>query len=113
MPAWAPAISPSGGSGVKLRMGPGPACINQRLQGIDCERGEQAVGMRERRAADDGGSRSALRELMRETLDDGSAHSGLLLDRFRGVVRQARGPAGDERTGARSGRLAAPAFRSG
>ena len=42
---------------------------------------------------------------MREALDDSGRHAGLLLDRFRRVVRQARGPAGDERTGARSGAL--------
>ncbi len=39
---------------------------------------------------------------MRETRDDGGAHSGLLLDRFRREVRQAGGPAGDQRAGSRS-----------
>ncbi len=76
------------------------ARIYQRFQGIDGQRVEQAVGVGERRAADDGSGRAALRELMRETLDDGGTHSGLLLDRLRREVRQARRPSGDERTGA-------------
>ena len=39
---------------------------------------------------------------MREPLDYGSRHAGLLLYRFGRVVGQARGPAGDERAGAGS-----------
>ncbi len=76
------------------------ARIHQRFQGIDGQRVEQAVGMGERRAADHGGGRAALRELMRETLDDGGAHSGLFLDRLRREVGQARRPSRDERTSA-------------
>ncbi len=76
--------------------------IDQRLQSIDGHRIEQTVGVGQRRAADDGGSRSALRDLVGETLDDSGAHSGLLLHRFRRELRQTRRPAGDERTGARA-----------
>ncbi len=42
---------------------------------------------------------------MREPLDHSGRHAGLLLYRFGRVVRQARGPAGDERTGAGSAAL--------
>ena len=42
---------------------------------------------------------------MREPLDYSGRHARLLLYRFRRVVRQARGPAGNERAGSRSGTL--------
>ena len=72
-----------------------------------------AIGVRQRRAADDRGRRSARVDLVREARDDRRAHAGLLLHRFRRVVRQARGPAGDQRAGARCPHPAARASRSG
>ena len=83
----------------------------QRIQRVDGERGEQAVGVRERRAADDGDRRPLVDQLAREALDARRRHAGGPFDVRRRVAGQPAVPAVDERPGAAGGVRRAQARR--